>query len=110
MSFASKFKVYCDYNSRKGGFMSQDGLLKYPLVAGREVSGLMFEVTRAMDDPKDPLALQRIYNELLDNYIEKNILRDVVTANELLAELEGQITQLAKQLNELDKVKERVND
>lgn len=63
------------YSSRKGGFVDEQNELKYPLMAGYEVPLLMYYIVRAMDNPEEEGVLQRIYSELLENYIEKDLLK-----------------------------------
>lgn len=44
-------------------------------MAGYEVPLLMYYIVRAMDNPEEEGVLQRIYSELLENYIEKDLLK-----------------------------------
>jgi hypothetical protein len=59
-----------EYNSELGGFITPEGELKYPLIAGRDVPMIIFLIVLAMEYPEDTTKLQRVYSELLENYTE----------------------------------------
>ena len=61
------------YSSKMGGFITPEGGLKYPLIAGCDLPMIMFLIVSAMEYPEDRTRLQRVYSELLENYTEKNV-------------------------------------
>tara|TARA_R110000744_G_scaffold327003_1_gene432736 strand:+ start:209 stop:583 length:375 start_codon:yes stop_codon:yes gene_type:complete len=72
------------YNARLGGFVSEDGKVKYKVNCGIEFPMFMWYAVNALEKDNPSEQLQWLYNSVMEDYIEKDKIHSTLDGKVLV--------------------------